>query len=93
MEERKSLNISEEQEAIGKEKTPGDQGQKETFDAPLELISTNWQVAEQGKHPNPSEEQEPIGNEITLRYQIQKKILSGRTSKWTSKRANNTPNS
>ena len=42
--ERKSINTSEEQEHIGKEKTPGDKGQNKTFDLPLEPIPHNGKV-------------------------------------------------
>ena len=44
---KKIPNPSEEQEAIEKENTPGHQGQKETFDSPLDLIPPARQAVEE----------------------------------------------
>ena len=45
-EEIKPPNSSEEQEATEKGKTPGDQGQRETFDTPLYPIPPAGQAVE-----------------------------------------------
>ena len=52
---------SEEQETVEKVKTPGDQGQKETFYTSLYLIPTSGQTVEERESLNTSEEQESTG--------------------------------
>ena len=59
--ERTFPSSSEEKETIEKGKTPGDQGQKETFYTSLYLIPTSGQTVEERESLNTSEEQESIG--------------------------------
>ena len=54
--ERTFPSSSEEQETIEKGKTPGDQGQKETFDASLDQIPRAGQAVQERKTINTSEE-------------------------------------
>ena len=63
--ERKYPNYSDEQEATEKEKKPGDQDQKETFDSSLDTIPTAGKSTEERKPLNTSEEQESIEKEKT----------------------------